>query len=206
LTGGDKCPEGVIADSQVQDQLPADAPVVLPIERPAIHGPSVEFTLLHIQANRTRRVAHDIVQSDVADPGIGAVRRSSFSKIELAAKLPRVGAAEHRKLLLDMVARRNAPLLAFALSNSRHTGVHDCGNAAPHAPRSFGSGGTPLVQELFDSLSWTGIDAEVGGRGPASPADHIRCVSAQHLAPERARIQRLLSCLVLDRMRSAEGD
>ena len=113
---------------------------------------------------------------------------------------------EDRKLLLDVVARRDAPLLSFPLSNGGHACKHDRRNSASNAAGSFGLARIPLVEKLFDSLPGTGVDSEVCRRRPVSAPDHVRDVSPQHFSPERAGIQRLLRRLVLGRMRSGERD
>src|SRR5215831_17221280 len=104
---------------------------------------------------------------------------------------------EDRKLLLDVIAGRDTPLLSFPLSDCSHARKHDGRNSAPNATRGFSLARILLIEKLFDSLTRTRVDAEVRRGRPVSPADHIRHVSTQHLSAKRSGIERLLRRLIL---------
>src|SRR5262249_1471166 len=83
FTCGDESAEAVIAKSQVQNQVPIEAPVVLTVKRPAVHAPSIKIALLCVERNCLRGVVKNVRDAVEGHIGIGAVRRSSSTKIEL---------------------------------------------------------------------------------------------------------------------------
>src|SRR5262249_50302815 len=161
--------------------------------------PSIEFALLHIEVYLRWRIVHHVARVLVGDACIGLVRRSTATQVELPTELERMRAAEQANLFLDVVARRNAPLLPFALRDRGHPCIHYCRYAATDSSFNLRLCGVALVKKLFNSFSGTRVNAKVCRGCPPAAADHIGSIPAEHLAPECPRIQRLLRGLILRR-------
>src|SRR5439155_1006288 len=78
--------ETVVTDSQVQHQLPVDAPVVLRKKAKVDEAPGV-VRPAGVEADAARRIGHDVRKRLVSDVSSVGVRVSSRRQIEHAAKL-----------------------------------------------------------------------------------------------------------------------
>src|SRR5206468_7691475 len=99
----------VIAQAQVQDELPADAPVVLHEEAEVDHA-RPEYRLTAIKQHRGRIIPHQILQGLIRDLPALRVRRPALHEMEIAAKLPGVRSPDQRELLFQRPARNLAPI------------------------------------------------------------------------------------------------
>ena len=198
---GDEMAITVIADPQVQDQLPADAPVVLREQPEVLHAP-FERRLIGLEGDRGRFIQHHVLKGLVGDLSRSGVRLSSSRKTDDASKLQGVRSAKQRELLFKRVGGNEAPRFIFTIKTC-HPRIRDCRN---HAGRreGFGLVGIPHEPVLLDSFRVVSVSSETSRRGPRRPSDHVVRAYTARTAGRELWIQGLQRCLDLERMPARE--
>src|SRR5262245_95340 len=97
---GDKMPEPVVTHTQIEYQLPVDAPVVLQKETEVDH-PESEIVLAGIEDDRVRLVRHQLLKVQIRESHRVGAWTSARRKTQDSTELPGMLALQICELLLE---------------------------------------------------------------------------------------------------------